>query len=319
MSVPKVLACLIFCLFAAIAFAGWWKNGHQLFEEPAASVAVVGSEAPLALAGGRDVETAPLARQPLPPEVDRIEELFRTSGPKLPIVETITYKSHVSWLKGRQAWLSDYASHYHTSRHFIARSYNGKADYLKQEMPEGARFNIFRPDIRLQFHLVIDLSRCKLWLYYQNLDSGERELIKSYTVGLGRFETESPSGLLTPLGAYSLGDKVATYMPTTTGMYQGKKTQLIRIFGTRWIPFDTAIGATTAPPRGYGLHGVPWVVGPDGQLVEDTSSLGQYASDGCIRLATKDIEELFAILITQPTVVELVEDFYDATFPLSSG
>ena len=58
---------------------------------------------------------------------DRIHEFFTTGINKLPIVETITYTPRVQWLEGRAAWVSDYASYYGTSRHFIARSLNGKS------------------------------------------------------------------------------------------------------------------------------------------------------------------------------------------------
>ena len=52
-----------------------------------------------------------------------------------------------------------------------------------------------------------------------------------------------------------------------------------------------------------------------GELVETSESLGKYESDGCIRFATQDIEELFAIIITRPTTIELVKDFYEAKLP----
>lgn len=311
MSLPKILALFTFLLFALIALAGWWKQGRNGEVAMTSPVEVI-------LEHERKVVDIPAQPRPKgfqPAILDRVNELFNTTGPHLPIVETITYKSHVPWLKGRQAWLSDYASHYHTSRHFIARSLNGKADYEKQDIAEGARFNVFRSDLPLQFHLVVDLSSCHLWLYYQNLESGDRELLKRYTVGLGRSDSTSTSGTLTPLGSYSLGEKVAILTPQSTGMYRGEKTQLIRIFGTRWIPFDKAVGESSHAPKGYGIHGLPWQEDGRGVLVEDRTSLGQYASDGCIRLASDDMEELFAIVITKPTVVEIVREFHEARFP----
>lgn len=245
-------------------------------------------------------------------EVDRIAELFNKSDPKLPIVETITYHSRVSWQKGRPAWLSDYASHYSTSRHFIARSLNGRTDYLKQDVAEGDRFNVLRPGKKISFHLLIDTSRSKMWFYYVDGDANERVLLKTYNVGLGRFDSSKPSGMLTPLGKYSLGDKIAIYKPKVSGFYDGKKIEMIRVFGTRWIPFDKELGECSAPAAGFGIHGVPWVENDKGELIENLESLGKYESDGCIRLATSDIEEIFAIIITRPAVVELVKDFYSA-------
>ncbi|KAF3362262.1 hypothetical protein PHSC3_001181 [Chlamydiales bacterium STE3] len=246
-------------------------------------------------------------------EEDRIEEFFNLSEPKLPIVETITYKSRVGWQKGRPAWLSDYAAHYETSRHFIARSLNGKPDYLKQDISEGDRFNVLRKDKNVQFHLVIDTSRCKMRFYYIDLDTKDKTLLKTYRVSLGRPDSRKSSGLLTPLGRYEVGSRVAIYKPSVMGFHKGQKIEMIRTFGTRWIPFEKEISGCTEPAKGFGLHGVPWIM-EGGKLLEDATSIGKYESDGCIRLATADIEEIFAIIITKPTTVELVKNFSQAKF-----
>lgn len=249
------------------------------------------------------------------PEADRVEQLFSKTGPYLPIVETITYKSRADWQKGRPVWLSDYASHYTTSKHFIARSLNGNRDYFKQDVAEGDRFNVLRPGKKINFYLLIDTSRSKMWFYYIDLSANERVLLKTYTVGLGRFDSSKASGMLTPLGKFSLGSKIAIYKPKMMGFYNGAKTEMIRIFGTRWLPFEKELGQSTAPAAGFGIHGVPWTQGNKGELVENLESLGKYESDGCIRLSTRDIEELFAIIITRLTIVELVKDFYEAKLP----
>lgn len=246
-----------------------------------------------------------------PPEANRIEEFFNLTDPKFPIVETITYKSRVSWQKGRPAWLSDYANHYKTSRHFIARSLNGKPDYLKQDLGEGARFNILNPEKNIHFNLIIDISRCKMWFYYHDLNTKEKVLVKTYPVGLGRIDHSKISGYLTPLGVYSLGSRIAVYTPKMMGTHNGAKVEMMRVFGTRWIPFEKEISATTAPAKGFGIHGLPWTL-KNGSLMEDMASLGKYESDGCVRMSTADIEELYAIIITRPTTVEIVKDFFDA-------
>lgn len=247
------------------------------------------------------------------PDADRIQELFNVDGPKLPIVETVIYTSHASWQKGRPAWLSDYARHYETSRHFIARSLNRKADYLKQDVAEGMRFNVLRQDKDIQFYLLVDLSRCKMWLYYDEPEAKERVLLKTYAVGLGRPDKTKPSGYLSPLGRYTLGNKTAVYKPKVMGHFKGDPVEMITIFGTRWIPFDKELGGCTEPSKGLGLHGVPW--NPvAGKLSEDKSSLGKHESDGCIRMASADVEEIFAIVTSRPTVIELVKDFHDARY-----
>jgi hypothetical protein len=219
-------------------------------------------------------------------------------------------------LKDRPAWIADYANHYETSRHFIARSLNRKIDYFTQKISPGDRFNVFRKDKNIQFHLLIDLSKCHMFFYYFDCDAGERVLLKTYRIGIGRQDPARASGYLTPMGKYSLGDKVAIYKPDTTGFFGSQKIEMIRVFGTRWIPFKTELEGCTEEAKGFGLHGVPWINDPgSGLFVEDRSKLGKYDSDGCIRLSSEDIEELFAIILTKPTVVELVKDPRDAKLP----
>src|SRR3972149_4456543 len=106
-------------------------------------------------------------------------------------METISYTSNVSWVKGRPAWLDDYARYYNTSRHLISRSLTGKRDYLSQKVMPGSKFNVFRKDKKIQFHLLLDLSRRKMGLYCIDLNSNERLLIKTYLVGVGKLYDKS--------------------------------------------------------------------------------------------------------------------------------
>lgn len=250
------------------------------------------------------------------PQIDRVFQLFTLGNSKFPIVETVTYCSSVPWLKGRPAWLSDYAAHYNTSRHFIARSLNGKSDYFSQKVSEGSRFNVFRTDKRIQFYLLVDISRCKMGFYYVDLDTNERVLIKTYSVGLGKLQPQSPSGSLTPLGRYSLGNRVAVYTPGVEGYYQDQKVEMVSIFGTRWIPFDQEIERVSAPSKGYGLQGIALQLDKhSGKYIENRQAIGAYESNGCIQLATEDMEEIFAIVISKPAYIEIVKDFHDAKLP----
>jgi len=257
----------------------------------------------------------PLASEGLP-KADRIEALFSVSDDNFPYVKTIRYRSHVDWLKGRPAWISDYATHYKTSRHFIARSLHGKGNYYKQDVANGNHFTVLDPDKNIEFYLLVDLSRCKLWFYLYDRDTHKRILLKDYVVGLGKPSPLKSSGLLTPRGKYSLGDRIAAYRPHTTGIHNGEKVELIRIFGTRWIPFDKEIANTSSPAKGFGIHGLPWIDDPNkGTIKEDLSSLGLYQSDGCVRMAAEDVEEIYAIIATKPSYIELVTDINDAKLP----
>ena len=249
------------------------------------------------------------------PNIDRVFQLFSTSPSKLPIIETINYSSSVPWLKGRPAWIADYATHYNTSRHFIARSLNGKSDYFTQKVSEGSKFNVFRKDKKINFYLLVDVSRCKMGFYYVDLDTNERVLLKTYRVGLGRLDPTQPSGTLTPLGRYALGSRVAIYKPGTMGFYQDQKIEMMRVFGTRWLPLDQEVERAVSSAKGYGLQGAPWADSGNGQLIENKNVIGAYDSDGCIRMSSDDIEELFAIVLTKPTFIEIVKDFHEAKLP----
>lgn len=249
------------------------------------------------------------------PDSDIIDRLFATDSSRLPIVETIVYNSRVPWQKGRPAWIADYAAHYSTTRHFIARSLNKKADYFTQKVNSGDRFNVFKEGKNISFYLLIDLNRSKLWFYYLDNDSNERTLLKTYKVGLGRKDSKRSSGSLTPTGKYSLGSKVAIYKPNILGYFQDKKIEMIKVFGTRWIPFDKELENCSEISKGLGIHGAPWEADSNGELKENRSTIGKFDSDGCIRLFSEDIEEIFAIVISKPTTIELVNDFHDAKLP----
>lgn len=307
MSFPRILLLGSLGLFLVIgATAGIKKLFFSPKTEKVAALPVQKVAPP---APQTPVVSEPLQREADLPQVDRIQQLFTTKGEKLPIVETITYVSNVSWLKGRPAWIGDYAGFYSTSRHFIARSLNGRPDYFTQTVSSGSKFNVFRKDRNFQFHLLVDLSLCKMAFYYIDLDTNERVLLKTYKVGLGK-KTNGAAETLTPLGKYALGDKIAVYKPGIMGLFQDKQVEMIKVFGTRWIPFGKELG------KGLGIHGAPWSFDQkSGRWVEDRAVIGQYNSDGCIRLAFEDMEEVFAIVITKPTVIEIVKQFKDAKLP----
>jgi len=248
-------------------------------------------------------------------DVDNIDLLFQ-KGSDLPIVETIRYKSRVSWKPGKSAWLIDYASHYSTPIDFIARSLNGVKDYSVKTINDGQEFNILKQNNDFSFHVLIDLSRCKMWLYYLYPEEQETVLLKTYRVGLGRLTDQTKSGSLTPLGTYKLGNRIAIFKPKMMGMHKNKRVELIRVFGTRWIPFEREVANCTEPAKGFGIHGTPWTFDDETErLSENSTSIGKYESDGCIRVKTADMEELFAVISTRPTTVEIVRSFEQAKLP----
>ena len=238
--------------------------------------------------------------------VNLISQLFSFGHDKLPIVETVTYKSRVPWLKGRPAWIADYASHYNTSRHFIARSLNRSADYYTQKVSPGDKFNILNPDKKINFYLLIDTKALKMMFYYIDIDAAKKVLLKTYDVGLGQIRDEKS---ITPTGRYLLGDKISAYKPGMMGWFNNQKIEMISVFGTRWMPFKEELANCSDAAKGYGIHGVPCVIDPkSNEVVERTDLIGKYDSDGCIRLSKGDIEEVYSIVVTRPTIVEIVED-----------
>jgi hypothetical protein len=249
------------------------------------------------------------------PIVDRVHKLFNTRGEIFPIVETISYSSRVDWLKGRPAWIADYANHYATSRHFIARSLNGRPDYLTQKISPMSKFNVFKRYKDIQFYLLVDLSSQQMALYYFDLDTNDRVHIKTYNVCLGKIAPDRSSGCLTPLGTFSLGSKVAIYKPGVNGLYLNRPTEMVKVFGTRWIPFEQNFDPEGSSPKGYGLQGLPFIEGRDHILHEDRSCIGKFESDGCIRFAQEDIEEIFSIVISRPSFVQIVKEFSQRRLP----
>ncbi len=322
MTLPRIFLVVSLFLFGAIGVAAYVKKGKAKPQEVVQNTTLEPIEIDLATlktehaAQPSLVQETVAEKQPVEfcvekedmPDVDRIGLLFQKNSP-LPIVETITYKSKVSWKTGRSAWLVDYAAHHKTHLHFIARCMNGRADYQAKPASEGQMFNVLSNSVNFYFYLVIDVSRCKMWLYAMLPDSNERILLKTYRVGLGRQDSAKSSGFLTPTGRYGLGSRIAVYQPKMMGNYKGKRTEMMTVFGTRWIPFEKEISNCSEPAKGFGIHGTPWQVNAEGKLVDSMAGIGRYESDGCIRMKAEDIEELYSIITTRQAIVEIVSDF----------
>lgn len=242
-------------------------------------------------------------------EPEAIQQLFIKSS-SCPIVETVRYSSRVSWRPKKQAWLVDYASYYKTPLDFIVRSLTGSAGKDIPTVQEGQQFTVLRRDLSFYFHMVISFSSMKMRLYYVLPKENRAVFLKSYAVCLGRKDPNKTSGSLTPLGVYQLGSRVAVFHPKMMGQHKGHRVELIQVFGTRWIPFEKEIVDCTEPAKGFGIHGAPSTYNSATGLVEENlSSIGEYASDGCIRLKRQDVEELFSVISTRTSYVEIVHEF----------
>ncbi len=241
-------------------------------------------------------------------EPEALTALF-VKGSTCPIVKTIRYKSHVPWKSGRSAWLIDYAKHYKTPLDFLYRSIHNGEDKVPSSIADGVEFNIYRDDVDFRFHLVASLSSCTMRMYYVLQKEKKVVFLKSYRICVGRKNDHAPSGCLTPLGLFQLGPKIAVFKPHMMGPYKGKRIELMQIFGSHWIPFEKEIADCSEAAKGYGIHGTPMVRNTKGEMEEQIETIGGHHSDGCVRLSSKEIKELFSVISTRKTYIEIVPSF----------
>lgn len=289
MNFPRIVLTGTIFLFGIIGFTGIIKKGvYTARKSKALKSYQVQSKASLPKEGLHRL----IAINGKFPPIDRVFQLFSTDYP-LPFVKVVNYSSDVPWVKGRPAWISDYAKHFATSNHFIARSLAQKAVYEPPVVHEGARFTLFDDRAQLKFFLVVDRSLCRMGLYALDEGKGERTFLKSYPVVLGKLDDEGNS--LTPKGEFLLGDQVGIYKKGEMGYHLGKKVEMLQVFGSRFLPLTGT--------SGIGIQG-----GAEG-------ARGGYETEGCIQMEKQDIEELFAIVVTKPTYVEIVDHFQSTYLP----
>lgn len=112
------------------------------------------------------------------------------------------------------------------------------------------------------FNILVDKSQNLLML-----KSGD-EIIKTYIVSTGKDNS-------TPVGTYKITNKLVnpTWFKAGTVVASGSPENVL---GTRWMGFDLA---------GYGIHGTT-----------EPQNLGKQVTQGCVRLANSDVEELYTIV-----------------------
>ena len=132
--------------------------------------------------------------------------------------------------------------------------------------------------------IVVSLEDRKLAL----VEDGEVK--KVYTVAVGKPSTPSPTGTFTVVRRV----KNPTYSHDGKTVLPGPRNPV----GTRWMGLSI---------KGYGIHGT-----------NEPKSIGKAASHGCIRMAKKDLEEMYAMVSVGDTV-ELVGQRNDETAALFGG
>jgi LysM repeat protein len=143
--------------------------------------------------------------------------------------------------------------------------------------------NVIRTGRRLKvvkgpFHATVVKSAFDLHVYLQNV------YVRTYKVALGADNS-------TPTGKWVVTTGLRN--PTWTNPRTGQKIKADdpqNPLGEFWIALDGIEGRARGQ-SGYGIHGTI-----------DESSIGTEASMGCVRLANKDIEALYSMLVPGSTV-----------------
>ncbi len=132
--------------------------------------------------------------------------------------------------------------------------------------------------------IVVSLEDRKLAL----VEDGQ--IRKVYTVAVGKPTTPSPTG------RYTIARRVKnpTYSHDGKTVLPGPGNPV----GTRWMGLSV---------KGYGIHGT-----------NEPKSIGKAASHGCIRMARKDLEEIYEMVSVGDTV-ELVGERNEETAQLFGG
>lgn len=137
--------------------------------------------------------------------------------------------------------------------------------------------------VQVKRTIVVSLEDRKLAL----VEDGR--VMNVYTVAIGKPSTPSPVGTFT----------IQRRVKNPVYQHDGKTVQPgpANPVGTRWMGLNI---------KGYGIHGT-----------NEPKSIGKAASHGCIRMARKDLEEMYAMVRVGDTV-ELVDERNEETAQLFS-
>jgi lipoprotein-anchoring transpeptidase ErfK/SrfK len=112
------------------------------------------------------------------------------------------------------------------------------------------------------------------------LKTKDEEIVKTYTVATG-------ANNLTPVGTFKIVEKIPNPPWFKSGAAKPIPPQdPENILGTRWLGLSVP---------SYGIHGTT-----------DPKSLGKQVTQGCVRMANSDVEELY-IIVPKGTEVTIVD------------
>ena len=131
-----------------------------------------------------------------------------------------------------------------------------------------------RQEAQVNSRIVLSLEKRRVYLYQNNM------LVSSYPVGIGAEETP------TPIGEFEISKMVVD--PVWQSPWTGEITPPgpDSALGLRWLEF------TASEEGAYGFHGTPTI-----------ESIGQAASNGCVRMRNEDVVALFSQVSIGTTVV----------------
>ncbi|MDI6758307.1 MAG: L,D-transpeptidase family protein [Candidatus Omnitrophota bacterium] len=126
--------------------------------------------------------------------------------------------------------------------------------------------------IHLPFSIFVDKSQNLLMLKFQE------EILKTYIVSTGKDNS-------TPIGSFKIINKLIhpTWFKAGAVIPAGSEENVL---GTRWLGFNLP---------GYGIHGTT-----------EPQNLGKQVTQGCVRMANSDVEELYTI-VPEGTEVIIVD------------
>lgn len=157
----------------------------------------------------------------------------------------------------------------------IARSFNTTVELIRKSNNLSGDKIVPGKKLKVRnapFNILVDKSQNIL-----TLKSGE-EIIKTYTVSTGKNNC-------TPAGAFKIAEKLVDPVWFRAGAVVPAGSPE-NILGTRWLGLDL---------DEYGIHGTT-----------EPESLGSQVTQGCVRMANSDVEELFMIVPvgTEVTIVD---------------
>jgi len=167
----------------------------------------------------------------------------------------------------------------------IASKYDVTADLLAA-INNIANKNIIRVGQELKvvqgpFHAKVDKKTYRMDIYLQDT------FVRQYQVGLGANDS-------TPTGEWSVGTKLTnpTYYPPRGGDIVAADDPQNPL-GEHWIELIGVAGSAVGQER-YGVHGT---IAPE--------SIGKSESLGCIRMHNADVAEVFTLLVTKKSRVQV--------------